>query len=661
MKKQIFTVFLLILFLWCGKDEGIKNNPPEIIGGIDIYINGELISPEDKIEAGAEVELRIKAEDKDKDAMTFDWKGDGTFPDKRNSTTINWIAPSLPGTYSIYAYAYDGKGGVDSTSRIVDVVLYARMSVSPDTLDFSSDLDSLNIIISNSGKIKLDWTAKYQASWISLSNIGGSVEPDDSSIITVVVSRLDLDNGRYLDSIIIDAGSYGRKKITVIMLVEAVIHLVPDSLYFELWEDKKQVIIWNIGVGNLYFKAKPEEKWIKIEPDTGKIKSQDYQVVMVTIDKKNLSPGTHKPEVIFDCSPAKAGTLLVVVNIPEPGYLNVEPQLIDMGAEEELEYFWITNTGVARIYWSITPQVNWITVDPDEGFTEKERDVVEVRVDRSLLAKPGYHRGRIVVDAGNAGRTEVEVKVEKTTHPPGDVMHETFPDGVPVEDWQIKSADVMYDSGYACIKPKSRNREGAIVLDKIYAASKFKFTFDIAVSDMDMLGNGWTGLALELNNGSYELIYSGGLLAYRFVRFALAINRYGEATILGYNDYTQFGNPEGWYFLVRTDEGNTWFELYDFSFEPYDWHTLDFLCKDGLLSIYFNDEYIAGFRPYSRRCPNFDQIWLINFASRLTCEVCFDNIDLYSSFNFNVNSDKEPLINLNMNKTDFFEMLRLDK
>ncbi|NQU68886.1 MAG: carboxypeptidase regulatory-like domain-containing protein [Candidatus Marinimicrobia bacterium] len=87
--------------------------------------------------------------------------------------------------------------------------------------------------------------------------------------------------------------------------------------------------------------------------------------------------------------------------------LSVSTVLLNYGTSATNLTFTITNSGIGTLTWNVISTANWIAVNPANGSTESESDVVSVTVDRTAMSF-GNHYETITI-ASNANSKTIDV------------------------------------------------------------------------------------------------------------------------------------------------------------------------------------------------------------------------------------------------------------
>jgi hypothetical protein len=140
--------------------------------------------------------------------------------------------------------------------------------------------------------------------------------------------------------------------------------------------------------------------------------TKEVDIVTVTIDTHDLSPGTHTGHITLTSNGGeKTGT--ITVNVPPPPQeptlcTSPDPPTTNFGTVPKDQTrtwdFFITNCGSGTLTWTITcDQPSWLNVNRAIGSTTT-LDVVTVTIDTHDLS-PGTHTGHITLTSNGGDKT----------------------------------------------------------------------------------------------------------------------------------------------------------------------------------------------------------------------------------------------------------------
>ena len=166
-----------------------------------------------------------------------------------------------------------------------------------------------------------------------------------------------------------------------------------------------------------------QPSWLNVNPTMGSTTTLD--VVTVTIDTHDLTPGTHTGHITIDSNGGrKIGT--ITVNVPPPALepklcTSPDPPTTNFGTVPKDQTrtwdFFITNCGSGTLTWTITSdQPSWLNVNRVMGSTTT-LDVVTVTIGTHDLT-PGTHTGHITLTSNGGEKTgTITVNVPEQIRP----------------------------------------------------------------------------------------------------------------------------------------------------------------------------------------------------------------------------------------------------
>ncbi len=154
-----------------------------------------------------------------------DWIGlspaSGTTAAGRETRVV--VTPSRadldPGSHAA-TLELESNGGRATSALTVEVAAPAELRLDSSALDFGSNSTTRIVTLFNDGGLSLNWTARTSADWISLVPSSGSIEPGESTGLTVRASRDDLPVGAHGATLRIESNG-GTKSLSVSLAVEA--------------------------------------------------------------------------------------------------------------------------------------------------------------------------------------------------------------------------------------------------------------------------------------------------------------------------------------------------------------------------------------------------------------------------------------------------------
>jgi hypothetical protein len=279
-----------------------------------------------------------------------------------------------------------------------------------------------NFDVTNCGSDTVLWSIiSLDPSWLSGDVIPESTTTEiDTATITIDTSELSYgkQEGHFL--IVSNGGSKtGTITVEVVPPTESEPKLCtspdpPTTNFGTVPKDQTRTwdfFITNSGSDTLTWAITCDQpSWLNVNPASGSTTTLD--VVTVTIDTHDLTPGTHTGHITLTSNGGeKIGT--ITVNVPPPAQepklcTSPDPPSTNFGTVPKDQTrswdFFITNCGSGTLTWAITcDQPSWLNVNPAIGSTTT-LDVVTVTIDTHDLS-PGTHTGQITVTSNGGEKT----------------------------------------------------------------------------------------------------------------------------------------------------------------------------------------------------------------------------------------------------------------
>ncbi|NYT01438.1 MAG: hypothetical protein GKC10_01595 [Methanosarcinales archaeon] len=303
-------------------------------------------------------------------------------------------------------------------------LLLPLLAVSPDPLHLSFDLPvegrgSHWIYISNQRGGDLEWQARSDQPWISLSIGRGRSGRGETVSVRVSVDARGLEAGRHIGQIVITSnGGEMTGRVVLNLFEEPSLSVNPDPPSYEVSLEagtrrSESLQIENSGTGNLRWTASSDQPWLEIRPRSG---THD-QTATIAIDARDLDPGDYRGTVTID-SNGGSREAAVHLTVTRPPRLQVDRENMTFDFQQmrlfgstpiqpEPQRFTISNAGDGVLSWSIESDQPWLTVSPGRGTN---RETVSVFVNTEMLEDDAS--GSFVISSnGGSRRGTVNVNI----------------------------------------------------------------------------------------------------------------------------------------------------------------------------------------------------------------------------------------------------------
>ena len=402
----------------------IKSNggDQEIIAKLNIDSNPSLSVSPQSLDFGGTTSRELVII-KNSGTGTLDW----TLSDDQDWLVLSQIANSTTTeSDSIYVSVmrtgltggeYIGNISIISNGGDIDmpvgmkVIEVPSLTVTPASIDFGSTESILSATISNTGGDTLLWNLTVSEDWITVSPENGN-STSETDFVNIIVNRDSLVPGNHIGFVAVNSnGGDQNISISVIIELEPILDVTPQSLDFGKTELEKLLNITNQGAGTLNWTVIDDQDWMTISPTTGATTS-GTDIVNVTVDRTGLT-GSDFTGIITINSNGGAVNISVGMGVSEAPVLDVSPLILDFDSTRTDSTFSIRNSGGGTLTWSI-PIVslpNWITLSPPSGSTTTELDSVNVSISRFDLDSGKYSSKILISSVGVGGDTEVIVEM----------------------------------------------------------------------------------------------------------------------------------------------------------------------------------------------------------------------------------------------------------
>ncbi len=308
------------------------------------------------------------------------------------------------GRYEIEVLA-DGYGNNKKTIHInpgsyepCDISLKPIMpvlKVSPDKLDFGTEVKKFSVEIANDGEGTLEWTVSEDSDWLTCEPMSGKTGKEKSSIV-LTVSREGLEKEHYSDNITISSNGGSKTiKVSIDVIPEIpVIEVLPAKLEFTS-ESTLAFDITNAGTGELKWSLSEESDWFVCEPMSGTTTTQPSSVV-VTVSRNGLEKGSYSESIVVT---SNGGSKVVIVKMSiDPIELKVMPEELDFGTVTSSIDVSLTNNSSKSLKYEVVTGNSWLTVSKTSGTISKT-DKFSAIVSRQGLSAGNYD-SEIVISSG---------------------------------------------------------------------------------------------------------------------------------------------------------------------------------------------------------------------------------------------------------------------
>lgn len=314
----------------------------------------------------------------------------------------------------------------------------AVLSLDQTTLGYGTETTSRSMEISNTGEKTLEWTASVSDSWITLSDVSGSLNPTEDQSISVNVNRTDLEAGQYTGTINF-SGNGGSAAVSISMEVVAgnaqpVLEVSETSFDFGLEVNSFDVSINNTGNADLDWTATSSDSWLTLSRSSGTVSPTGSQGLTLNVGRDGLSEGNFTATVTISSNGGES-TLNVSMDVPSQSpVLNLSASSLDFGDTDDLRTLTIENTGLQDLNWSAAADQTWLSLSSNSGtVSPASSSDINVNIDRTGLADGDY--SGVVSFTSDGGDASIDVTMTVVGNGAGnDADNDGIPDAVDADD-----------------------------------------------------------------------------------------------------------------------------------------------------------------------------------------------------------------------------------
>lgn len=314
----------------------------------------------------------------------------------------------------------------------------AVLSLDQTTLGYGTETTSRSMEISNTGEKTLEWTASVSDSWITLSDVSGSLNPTEDQSISVNVNRTDLEAGEYTGTIDF-SGNGGSAAVSISMEVVAgnaqpVLEVSETSFDFGLEVNSFDVSINNTGNADLDWTATSSDSWLTLSRSSGTVSPTGSQGLTLNVGRDGLSEGNFTATVTIS-SNGGGSTLNVSMDVPSQSpVLTLSASSLDFGDTDDLRTVTIENTGLQDLNWSAASDQTWLSLSSNSGtVSPASSSDINVNIDRTGLADGDY--SGVLSFTSDGGDAAIDVTMTVVGNGAGnDADNDGIPDAVDADD-----------------------------------------------------------------------------------------------------------------------------------------------------------------------------------------------------------------------------------
>ncbi len=286
-----------------------------------------------------------------------------------------------------------------------------ELEYSPKSYDFGylahdSTHSSTFQIWNSKPNTELHYTLESNKEWLTISPDFG-ISAGEYDTITITADTTNLQTGRYNAVIQINSNG-GYDFFNVTLFVGPELGLSHKSYDFgaknEGDTDSFMLEIWNKGAETLNYELSEYYSWIDIEPENGK-STGEHDQILISVDTTDLKNGSYQCTVLISTNAQDAilpVTLTVgaAMNLSPPSFAMTKKDLLS--GKEISTSFEVWNEGIDTLNYNIQADCEWMQIEPLNGYSNGEKDTIEIDFDENLLYnefQKGLRRWNILINS----------------------------------------------------------------------------------------------------------------------------------------------------------------------------------------------------------------------------------------------------------------------
>lgn len=175
-----------------------------------------------------------------------------------------------------------------------------------------------------------------------------------------------------------------------------------ESTTFEIWSSNSMALDYNFV---------EEYDWLTVTPQSGE-SNGEHDTITVTVDTSYMSNGLHNADIEIE---SNGGEGVFHIQLMVGPVLGFEPTYLDFGkmqqGETSTKTFNVWNKGIETLDYSFSTSVDWISINPDSGSSQGEKDAIAVSLDTTGVENGDYTEEIVIQSNGGTGVFQIRVLV----------------------------------------------------------------------------------------------------------------------------------------------------------------------------------------------------------------------------------------------------------
>lgn len=256
-----------------------------------------------------------------------------------------------------------------------------------------------SVTVSNAGFGELEWTARPEVDWLSVSPDSGSTPAS----FTITPTADTFSYGTYYGYVhLIDLEHHDSSEVVSVTLIVTapLLEADPDTLEFsvlaELGNPERQYIrVNNTGTGNLEWTVEENIAWFSTDINYG----EQGDSVGIDVDIAGLPPGDYYGSLALRSDQAANSPETAWVHLDLAGNMaciEPDPDSIErhgIAGDTLTAQIIIRNPGTGSLDWNATCEAGWLELDKTSG---SDNDTINLTIMTETMST-GYHEGALII------------------------------------------------------------------------------------------------------------------------------------------------------------------------------------------------------------------------------------------------------------------------
>ena len=163
----------------------------------------------------------------------------------------------------------------------------------------------------------------------------------------------------------------------------------------------QRITLSNTGAGQIVWQATASVPWLMLSPTRGTVSLGVPIIVMVAVDRSNLTPDTYSADVLFSSNIGNSKLPITMQVLPlqavHEAVLQLTPAVlaftgVDGSSQPDPQVITVSNPGGGPLNWQAVSSASWLTLPIDRGTVmASDSDEIQTTINNSNLLPGTYY------------------------------------------------------------------------------------------------------------------------------------------------------------------------------------------------------------------------------------------------------------------------------